>query len=91
MSLAKKGSRVVDVDGRGYRWRVLTAHDPNFAIVVQLAEAPGQRMVTWVHPPAALITPELVRRAIRDALANGWTPDRRGPELTFRFDSTSGA
>jgi hypothetical protein len=74
MSLAKKGSRVVDVDGRRYRWRVHTVHDPNFAIVVELAEDAAQRMVTRVHPPAAMITPELVRRAIRHALANGWAP-----------------
>jgi hypothetical protein len=91
MSLAKKGTRVVDVDGRRYRWRVHTAGDPNFAIVVELAEHAAQRMVTWVHPPAYVITPDVVRGAIRHALAHGWAPDRRGPELTFRFDSTTGS
>jgi hypothetical protein len=90
MSLARNGSRVLDIDGRRYRWRVYTAHDPNLAIVVELAEGAAQRMVTWMHPPGAVITPEHVRRTVRHALANGWTPDRRGPELAFRFDSTSG-
>lgn len=84
MSLARKGTRIITVDGRRYRWLVSAGHDPNLAIVAELAEGAAQRMVTWVHPRLSVITPSLVRRAIRHALDHGWRPGSRGGEVTYR-------
>lgn len=86
MALAAKGTRIVTVDGRRYRWRVHTARDPNLAIVAELAEEPAGRLVAWVHPPTTIITAAVVRRAVRHALDHGWRPDRPGPEKIVRID-----
>ncbi|MGW6918350.1 hypothetical protein ACWGB8_31730 [Kitasatospora sp. NPDC054939] len=84
MALAKKGTRVVVVDGERYRWVVAPDDEPGLAIVVQHEEAGGQRMVTWVEH-GVVVAPGLVAGAIRDALLHhGWTPRLRGGQLTLR-------
>lgn len=85
MALAKKGSRVMTVDGARYRWVVAPNDEPGLGIVVEAADAPGQRMVTWVDH-GTTIAPWLVREAIVHALAQGWQPQARGPERVFRLD-----
>ncbi|MET8649033.1 MULTISPECIES: hypothetical protein [Nocardia] len=81
MALARKGTRIIDVDGETYRW-VVAPNDPDNAIVVESADQPGQRMVTWVEY-GTVIAPGLVARAIRNALGKGWTPRERGVQLTY--------
>ena len=83
MTLARKGTRHITVDGSRFRYRV-APNDEGLAIVVEDAKAPAQRMVTWVDH-GNIVSPWLVRRAIVDALREGWHPERSGPELTFRF------
>jgi len=73
MTLAKKGARLITVDGVRYRWVVAPNDEPGMAIVVERAEYPAQRMVTWVDH-GAVITPRLVARVIQRALDQGWTP-----------------
>lgn len=86
MALAKKGTRSMTVEGTRYRWVVAPNDEPGLGIVVEAADAPGQRMVTWVEH-GTTISPWLVREAILHALAHGWQPRARGPERVFRFDA----
>lgn len=88
MALAKKGTRGVTVDGTRYRWVVAPNDEPGLGIVVEAADAPGQRMVTWVDH-GTTISPWLVREAILHALSQGWQPQARGPERVFRLDTPS--
>lgn len=88
MALAKKGTRLMSVEGASYRWVVAPNDEPGLGIVVEAADAPGQRMVTWVDH-GTTISPGLVREAILHALAQGWQPRERGPERVFRFDAPS--
>ncbi|MEV6822723.1 hypothetical protein AB0M72_28655 [Nocardiopsis dassonvillei] len=58
MTLVRKGSRSITVDGTDYRWRV--RHRPTYAqalcespmtFAVELAEAPGQTLVVATQHP----------------------------------------
>lgn len=84
MALAKKGTRLITVDGVRYRWVVAPDDEPGMGIVVERAEAPAQRMVTWVDY-GAVVTPRLVAGMIRQALDQGWTPERRAAQIVFRI------
>lgn len=99
MTLAKKGRRRVEVDGRQYHWTIRKTptydqgllHSP-MAIAVELAEESIKGMLlvnctvsrpdNWVAPHQTAVTPQVVREAIRAALAAGWQPEAAG---TFRF------
>ena len=84
MSLAKKGTRRITVNGDEFRWRVAPNDEPGMAIVVESSTSAAQRAVTWVEHGNP-ISPWLVRRAILNALEHGWRPHDKGPELVFRF------
>jgi len=86
MGLAKKGTRLMTVEGARYRWAVAPNDEPGLGIVVEAADSPGQRMVTWVEHGTA-ISPWLVREAILHALSEGWSPRARGPERVFRLET----
>ncbi|MBN1430285.1 MAG: hypothetical protein JXB07_18085 [Anaerolineae bacterium] len=54
MALAKKGSRLITVESVRYRWRVVPEDEPTVgAIVVEMADAPGQQLKTQFDPPMA--------------------------------------
>jgi hypothetical protein len=84
MALAKKGTRTIVVDGARYRWVVAPDDEPGMAIVVELADKPGQRMVTWVDY-GTVVAPGLVAWVIRRALGRGWTPGRRATQIVLRI------
>jgi hypothetical protein len=88
MVLAKKGTRLMTVEGARYRWVVAPNDEPGLGIVVEAADSSGQRMVTWIDH-GTTISPWLVREAILQALAHGWQPQVRGPERVFRLDARS--
>ncbi|HEX5746848.1 MAG TPA: hypothetical protein VFZ09_11445 [Archangium sp.] len=88
MGLAKKGTRLMTVEGARFRWVVAPGDEPGLGIVVEAADSPGQRMVTWVDH-GTTISPWLVREAILHALAQGWSPRARGPERVFRLETPS--
>ncbi|MFF3950764.1 hypothetical protein ACFYYN_39075 [Streptomyces sp. NPDC001902] len=84
MAIAKRGTRVIVVDGERYRWVVAPNDEPGLAIVVLHEENDGQRMATWVEH-GVVIAPGLVAEVIRDALLHhGWTPRQRRKQLTLR-------
>ncbi|WP_375773089.1 MafI family immunity protein [Archangium gephyra] len=88
MGLAKKGTRLLTIEGARYRWVVAPNDEPGLGIVVEAADLAGQRMVTWVEHGTA-ISPWLVREAILHALSQGWSPRERGPERVFRWEAPS--
>jgi GNAT superfamily N-acetyltransferase len=84
MTLSKKGTRIITVEGRDYRWLVVPDDEPGLAIVVELAEYPGERMETWVDH-GNIISPWLVRKSILNALSQGWQPQTPGKSMAFGF------
>jgi hypothetical protein len=89
MGIAKKGTRLIVVGGHRLRWVVAPGDEPGLAIVVEHADEPGQRLVTWVDH-GTVIAPGLVAEVVRDALGQGWTPRERGRQLTLRVTEPGG-
>ena len=84
MAIAKKGTRVIIVDGERYRWVVAPSDEAGLAIVVVGGDGDEQRMATWVEH-GVVIAPGLVAAVIRQALLHhGWTPWQRGKQVTLR-------
>jgi len=88
MTLARKGSRQIEIDSVPYRWTVAADDEPGLGIVVQHANGKGQRLVSWVDH-GVVVSPGLVRRAVLDGLASGWRPDERGADLVRRVPEFS--
>ncbi|HEU4451666.1 MAG TPA: hypothetical protein VFR81_01360 [Longimicrobium sp.] len=86
MTLKRKESRRIVVDGRSYRW-IVGPNDEGLAIIAEHESGHGQRMVTGWFRHERVISPAVVREAILHALENGWRPDEPGPELVFRVDA----
>jgi hypothetical protein len=85
MAIAKKGTRLIKIDDTEYRWVVQPDDEPGLGIVVECAENPGQRMLTWVEH-GNIISPWLVKKAILNALQKGWQPEQKGKILVFRLE-----
>lgn len=88
MTLPRKGSRQLVIDGVQYRWVVAPNDEPGVGIVVELATRAACRLISWVDH-GVLISPGLVRRAILDATAAGWRPNERGPDFVRRVPEFS--
>lgn len=104
MTLVRKGSRRIVVDGTAYRWRLrgrptyfqgLVWSPCTFA--VEHAETPGAvLMVTtdqphtsnWINRKAEPVLPSGVAAAIRLALREGWAPTT--PGSAFHIDTSAG-
>jgi hypothetical protein len=102
MTLARKGSRTIVVDGITYRWKV--RHRPTYpqglgwTPLSYVAEQSGRSgallvvTVPWAHPgnwvgmESAAIRPAMVAQAIRMAKTHGWRPDLPGPAFTLADD-----
>jgi hypothetical protein len=99
MAMARKGSRLIDVDGTVYRWMI--RHKPTYSqgigapltFAVEAADSPGQvlsvmigspRPDNWLEMPGEPVTPRMVAQSVRDALAAGWEPSRSGSQ--FRLE-----
>lgn len=105
MAIRKKGSRLIEVDGQRYRWRIRprpTYDQECFAceltVSVEAAEEAGAVLVALldgVRPDAAfgrtvVVTPSSVALLIREALAAGWRPMTPGDQFLFRAAPLSG-
>ncbi|MFD7962956.1 hypothetical protein ACFV5J_19340 [Streptomyces zaomyceticus] len=104
MALVKKGSRLINVDGTAYRWRLRgrPTYDQGLvrtplAYAVEHAATPGTTLVVTTHQPhpsnwfgaqAAPILPSHVADSIRAALTGGWTPVSMGSP--FPLDRSAG-
>ena len=80
MTLAKKGKRKIVLDGIAFRWTVSPDDEPGVALVAELDANPASRVVVW-FPHGILISPASVAVELRAALASGWNPEQRGPDL----------
>ena len=85
MSIAKKGTRRIVVEGASYQWVVSPDDEPGLGIVVEREAGHGQRLLAWVEH-GNTISPVLVRKVILYALSRGWTPSERKKQMTFRLD-----
>ena len=88
MTLARKGSRRIRVGAVNYRWTVSPDDEPGLGIVVEDANSPAQRLVSWMSH-GAVVSPRLVKRAILDGLASGWQPRQSGADFVRRIDELS--
>lgn len=104
MTMPRKGSRRITVDGTDYRWRLrgrptydqgLAASPATYA--VEHAERPGTTLVVatdqphasnWVELKAKPVRPADVGAAVRLALRHGWNPTASG--ATHRLDLSEG-
>lgn len=107
MTLARKGSRQIVVDGATYRWRI--RHKPSYSqgngwtpltFAVEDATAPGTTLVVrtghahsrnWLGLPTAPVLPADVAHAIRTARAQGWTPSATGSPFLFELATLGSA
>jgi hypothetical protein len=93
--MAKRGSRLITIDGYEYRWKERSrptccqglAWSP-LTFVAEHAEQPGARLVVslpcahpsnWLMAPAGAVLPSTVASAIKSALNTGWRPTRPAP------------
>lgn len=94
MALVKKGSRLIDVDGTAYRWRLRgrPTYDQGLvrsplAYAVEHADTSGTTLVVttnqphpsnWLGTQGGPILPTQVADSIRTALTDGWAPESPG-------------
>lgn len=104
VTLARKGTRRIVVDGVEFRWKV--RHKPTYdqgigasplTFVAEPAERPESLLVVslphphpgnWLDLPSVPVLPRTVATAIRLALARGWRPFQPGPAFTLSLDET---
>ncbi|MFI1965835.1 hypothetical protein ACH429_17285 [Streptomyces pathocidini] len=104
MTLGRKGSRRIVVDGIAYRWRL--RRRPTYfqalawtpcAYAVEHADVPGTTLVVvtdqphpsnWFGREAQPVLPSDVAQAIQLALREGWTPT--APGSPFSLDLSAG-
>lgn len=94
MTLPRKGTRTIKVDGTVYRWRA-THGGPDFTptmvtLHTHVDKQPADSVLevhVWTRH-ASILTPELVASLIRGALTHGWEPQSKG---TFRLGPNDAA
>ena len=77
MSLPRKKSRLITVDGVRYRWLVRETNAyPEAILYVELDTGPSNllQLRYYAYPQHPAITPGSVESSIRDALHKGWDP-----------------
>lgn len=98
MSLPKKGSRIINVNGLEYRY-IVSGNDGYIDLIIESNENQGQRLVAsfdynhkYIPTTDGMklkqqnsITPETVRKTIVYGLQNNWLPETKGQELRFNF------
>ena len=95
MSLSRKKSRKISIDGHDYRW-VFSPDSGYFNVIVQIADGAGARLEAqsssdWVNYGDAQISPGIVEKLIRLAIEDGWEPTERGVPFSVRsFDKRLG-
>ncbi|MET8643998.1 hypothetical protein ACWEQ2_28525 [Streptomyces sp. NPDC004096] len=104
MTLGRKGSRRISVDGTDYRWRLRRRPTYSQALcwspctcAVEHADRPGTTLVVTTNQPhmgnwcareATSVHPSDVANAIRCALRQGWVPAQAGSP--FHLDQSAG-
>jgi hypothetical protein len=97
MSIPRKGSRRITVDGQTYLWRVRGKPTYSQALAwtplmvgVEQEGVRGSTLIirldaahpsNWVNAPRKAVTPGVVEAHIRTALKQGWEPTARGAQF----------
>lgn len=83
MTLPRKGSRTVAVDGVVYRWKpspMRGFEPPMLALIAHEDTLPANSTLevqTWERH-CSILTPDIVESFIRGAIKAGWNPKARG-------------
>ncbi|QDT65918.1 hypothetical protein V22_31810 [Calycomorphotria hydatis] len=102
MSISKKGSRRIVVDGHVYVWKIRGKSSfvqgtcgSAIASAVKHLEENGSTLVIY-FPCSRLdsrgesetnsITPSLIEQGIRSAISEGWKPKESGPTYYYDFE-----
>jgi hypothetical protein len=88
MTIPRKGSRPIDIDGRMFRFMVKPIREELSVTVQEAAEQPG-RVLQFQWPEGHSVYPSDVAETVRDALKAGWDPSARG--AAFRFANPKAA
>ena len=75
MSMPRKGSRIITVDGKVYRWKV---NGEDYEPVIRIESQSAGASLSAVFPPHNSITPASIKALIDEAVGQGWDPD--GPK-----------
>ena len=102
MSLPRKGSRVINVEGVSYRWLVRAkptytqaCQDGAMVAAVERENAKGATLsikFKWLRPDVAInlypntVTPKLVESCIKSAINEGWKPSEFGPAFIYECE-----
>ena len=94
MSIPRKGSRKIIVDGEEYIWLVRgrptytqDCQEGKMSAAVELGTNPGTTLLVtfpFTRPDSAflsessLVTPKMIEGCIKEALENGWQPNKSG-------------
>lgn len=105
MTLPKKGSRQIVVDGDRYRWYVrrkptysqsltltqLTVAVEHFAHpgTTLIVEMPQPHPSHWMNYPVVPLLPSDIERIIRLGLAKGWQPTKLGSSFFATYETLS--
>ena len=85
MTLPKKGTRRITVEGVDYRYLVSPGDEIGIGIIVEPLNGLGQEIITWIEH-GIIISSKLVRQSILSALAKGWNPGNQRQKIEFRFE-----
>ena len=98
MTLSKRNSRLITVDGESYRWKFsdrycAETNDHEISVIVQLASGDGSKLAgigrcrtrEYLLEPAQIVRPGMVSAIIQFAISNGWNPKSNGK--SFRVDN----
>jgi hypothetical protein len=86
MTLPRKGTRKITVDGIEYRW-LLSPNDSGLELAVECIEYPREKMGALIKY-GNIVSPGLVRKAILYALSTGWQPQTQSKRNWFEIEGT---
>ncbi len=95
MSIAKRNSRLISVDGQDYRWSCSFGSGIT-NVVVQIGTGRGQKCVVQIDGAKLAhsfesssgypkVAPSLVAKMIRDAIVQNWSPESTTGEVRFHL------
>lgn len=93
MTIPKKGSRKIVVEGIEYRWKVHWRHsimtssvelyeEPKSVLSISFLWIPKKDFWDWYEVPAIII-PQIIETCIKKAISQGWKPNEKGQ--TFKI------
>ena len=88
MTIPRKGSRPIEIDGRQFRFMVKPHHEELTVTIQEDQVAPG-RVLQFRWPQGCSVLPQDIREAIVDGMRAGWDPSARGPAFRFGLPKAS--